>query len=508
MIQTDFLVIGSGIAGLSFAIKASKFGRVAIVTKEGIKDSNTSFAQGGLAAVFSKDDSFEMHIKDTLRAGDGLCNKKAVEVLVKNAKKEIKWLIGQGVKFDFDNSHLALSKEAVHSMARIVHSGDITGKRVEDALAERILNNDKIKVYENHIAFELIKDKKDCIGARALDTKKQKIVDFFSCNTIIATGGIGRIYKKNTNPKTATGEGIAAAFLLGAEVQDMEFMQFHPTLLYNSNPAFLISETLRGEGGLLKNRFGQTYMEKYHRDGVLAPRDVVSKFTVEEMKKTKSRFVYLDVRHLGSEYLRKRFPTIADECMKYKIDITKQMIPVVPAAHYICGGIKTDLNGKTNIKNLYAIGECACTGLHGADRLASNSLVEGLVFSTRLADFIKKNGKAIKTKKLREVKIERFSKKNMEKYLQSVMWDYVGITRNIRGLSYALREIKKMHDKLEKRGISRELIEIKGMLIVAGLIAKSALMRKESRGTHFIDEYPRRDDKNWSKHIILHNRKY
>jgi L-aspartate oxidase len=510
MVKTDFLVIGSGIAGLSFALKASKLGQVTIITKYKAEESNTFYAQGGLAAVFSKNDNFKLHVKDTLRAGDGLCNKKAVEILVKNAPKEIKWLQKIGVKFD-KNGNLSLSKEAVHSKARIVHSGDITGREVEKVLVEKARKNRKIKILQNNMAVDLITERKKCLGSVVLNTKNNKVTEIFGKATVIATGGIGRLYANTCNPEIATGDGIAVAYRVGAELQDMEFMQFHPTGLYKSDPTFLISETLRGEGGVLRNKHGKQYMYTHHRDGDLAPRDVVSKFSVVEMKKTKSNYVLLDVTKLGSVYLKKRFPNIYKECKKYDIDLTKKPIPVAPTAHYICGGVKISLNGETNLENLYAIGESSCSGLHGADRLASNSLTDGLVFGSRLANQLKKSikreiivkkiNKSIRINKKTDKKI-----KSLKNRLRKLMWDKVGIIRNKKGLTFALKEIAKIEketNKITKNGLNREILELRNMLIIGKIITESALARKESRGTHFVDEYPSRNDKNWCKHSLI-----
>ncbi|MBW2980909.1 L-aspartate oxidase [Candidatus Woesearchaeota archaeon] len=514
MKKTDFLVIGSGIAGLSFALKASKFGDVTIITKDWVQESNTFFAQGGLAAVFSKDDSFELHVRDTLRAGDGLCNKKAAEILIKNAPKEIKWLEKIGVRFD-RNGRLSLSKEAVHSKARIVHSGDITGREVENVLVKNIGKNKRIRLYQNHMAVDLIVEKNRCLGACVLDIKNNKLIDVFAKGIVLATGGIGRIYANTCNHGIATGDGIAAAYLAGAELQDMEFMQFHPTGLYKSDPTFLISETLRGEGGVLKNKYGKRFMPGYHRDGDVAPRDVVSKFSLIEMRKTKSNCVWLDVTSLGSAYLKKRFPNIRKECLVYGADLAKEPIPVAPTAHYICGGVRTNLNGETSIKNLYAIGEVSCSGLHGADRLASNSLTDGLVFGTRLVNKLKKSIKKekinikeiIKSKnQLKIIKKSIKKTKSLKNKLKELMWDKVGIIRNKKGLSSALKDIKKIEKetgRILNDGINKEILELRNMVIVSKTITMSALGRKESRGTHFIDEYPIRNDRSWQKHSLI-----
>jgi len=506
--KTDIIVIGSGIAGLSFALKAGKYASIILVTKDNISESNTNYAQGGLAAVFSNDDSPELHLKDTIRAGDGLCNEDAVKVLVENAPREIRWLESQGVKFDKDNSHLALSKEAVHSKARIVHARDITGRKIEEVLVKNIKKNKRITVLEKHIAVDLITKNKKCIGASILDIKRNKALNIFSKAVVLATGGIGRLYKNTCNPPIATADGLSIAYRAEADLEDMEFVQFHPTGLYKSNPIFLISETLRGEGGILRNKYGEIYMENYHRDGGLAPRDVVSRFSVIEMKKTKSDHIFLDMTHLGKDYLKRRFPNIYKECLKYGIDMAKKPIPVCPTAHYICGGVKIDLDGKTNIKNLYTVGEASCSGLHGADRLASNSLTDGLVFGARLANYLEKS---IKNKEISEIKINEkiiINKKSNKKTeilksrLQNLMWDKVGIIRNRKGLNSAMKTIKRLEKQIKmikKEGINKNIIELDNMVLVSKLIAASALKRKESRGTHFIEEFPDRDDKRWKK---------
>jgi len=507
--ETDILVIGSGIAGLSFALKASKYANIILVSKQKLSDCNSNLAQGGLAAVFAKDDSFKMHVKDTLRAGDGLCNKKAVEFLVRNAPKQILWLKKQGVKFDKQ-----LSKEAVHSKARIVHSGDMTGEKIEEMLIKNVKDNPKIKYIEDGFVFRLLKKNKKCMGALIL--KDNKILTIFAKSVILATGGLGRLYNNTCNPEVATGDGFALAYDAGAYLQDMEFVQFHPTGLYKSNPVFLISETLRGEGGKLKNRYGEIYMPKYHRDGGLAPRDVVSKFSIDEMKKTKADHVYLDMTHLDSEYLKKRFPNIYKKCLSYNVDLTKKPIPVTPTAHYSCGGIKIDLNARTNINGLYAIGEVSCSGIHGADRLASNSLVDCLVFGDSLSKYLRKRiGKSkIKKSKIKNIKIVNKNKKEtkkLKKKVQDLMWDKVGIIRNVKDLVSALNElniVEKKVDLLLKNGLSKEKIEIKLMATTSKLIVKSALLRKESRGTHFMEDFPTRDDKRWSKHILLRKQRF
>ena len=509
--ETDILVIGSGIAGLNFALKAAKYGKVVLVTKDKLEESNTYYAQGGLAGVFGKDDSIDSHVQDTLRAGDGISNKEMATILAKEAPRRILELKKLGVKFNLEKNEFKLSREAVHSRSRIVYSKDITGEEIEKTLVRRVKENKNIEIYEYNIAYDLIKSKNKCIGCRFFDIKEEKIMDIFSKKTILATGGMGRLYIKTTNPEIATGDGLAMAFRAGAILEDMEFVQFHPTMLHNSNPCFLISETLRGEGGLLKNKHGKVFMRKYHRDGELAPRDVVSKFSLMEMMKTRSKNVFLDVTHFDSDYLIKRFPHIYKECLKYGVDFTKDMIPVSPTAHYMCGGIKTDSYARTNVTNLYAIGECACTQLHGADRLASNSMTEGLVFGTRLIDNI---GNEVKKEKIVEKTLNELSVSSLKngkvaklkKQLQNIMWEYVSIIKSKKGLNTANEKIGKIEKKIgliTGKGVNKELIELENMILVSKLIIISALRRKESRGTHFIIDYPDRHDNIWTTHLCI-----
>jgi L-aspartate oxidase len=503
--ETDFLVIGSGIAGLNFALKAAEHGTVAVITKKETMESNTNYAQGGIAAVISPIDKFRLHIKDTLQTGCGLANKRAVEVLVKEGPKEIRELIKLGVGFSRIKGKLCLTREGGHSRKRIVFSKDATGREVERTLVFNIRNHRNINVYEQHIAIDLIIEKGRCIGARVFDIKKQILNVFFAKVTILATGGLGKIYAVTSNPDIATGDGIAMAYKVGAQIEDIEFVQFHPTTLNKKGaPHSLISETVRGEGGILRNSQGEAFMERYHQMKELAPRDVVARAIVSEMKKGQ---VFLDIRHRGERFIRKRFPTIYKKCLRYEIDMAKDLIPVTPAAHYACGGVKTNIYGETNIKGLYALGEVACTEVHGANRLASNSLLESLVFSSLTA---KKTRQYVKGKKVQSKKVEEISaiKKNkktrmLAKEIQKLMWEKVGIIRNGEGLESALQElaeIKKEADKIE--GMNEEVIELKNMVIVSQLVTKAALMRKESRGTHFREDYPK-TDKVWERHIVL-----
>jgi len=508
-LKTDFLVIGSGIAGLNFALKTAQYGRVTIVTKKEIMESNTNLAQGGIAAVTRKDDTFQMHIEDTLRTGCGLSNKRAVEILVENGPKEIRSLISFGVKFDKEKDELHLTREAGHSRDRILHSGDTTGREIEQALTKSVRENKNIEVLENCFAIDLIIKNAKCHGANVLDIKNKETVRIFSRGTIVATGGVGYVYQNTTNPEIATGDGIAMMFRAGAKVEDMEFVQFHPTTLNKTGaPHFLISETFRGEGAVLVNENGERFMEKYDINGELAPRDVVSRAIFNELKKGS---VYLDMRHKNKSFILERFPMIHQECLKYGIDITKDLIPVSPAAHYICGGIKTNEYGETSIRNLLTFGECACTEVHGANRLASNSLLESVVFSSLGALKAKKLLKnEVKAPKLpKEAKFSDMNRQeleNLEAELRKAMWDYVGIIRNETNLNLMLRKLRQLDKRindLDENGINVQFLELKNMATVGGLITRAAHIRRESRGTHFREDFPSADDNNWLKHICL-----
>ena len=488
----DFLVIGSGIAGLNFAIEASKYGKVAIVTKKELMESNSNYAQGGIAAVLDKYDSFDRHIKDTLKAGCNLNNKKAVEMMIKQAPGAIKRLIKLGVGFSKTKDNLCLTKEGGHSARRIAHAHDTTGKEIERALIHQVRHNKNINIFESHLAFELITNNNQCYGALVLDTENKKILEFKSKATILATGGAGQVYLRNSNPKIATGDGIAMSYEAGADIQDMEFIQFHPTALDKKNkPAFLISESLRGEGAVLRNSKKQKFMQKYHKLADLAPRDIVARAIYNESKNGQ---VYLDIRHKGSKYIKERFPYIYDQLWWYGIKMDKDLIPVSPAAHFLCGGVHTDLHGKTNIPGLFAFGEVAHTGVHGANRLASNSLLECMVFSSRAVasakNYVKKN-------KLQDLShnIYHLSKatnpaiKKLRREIQVLMWKNVGIVREPNKLETTIEKLAKIKIKIDEiydKGMSREIIELKNLCITAILITKAALKREDGIGTHFI----------------------
>jgi L-aspartate oxidase len=512
-VKTDFLVIGSGIAGLNFALKAASYGLVTVVTKKQIMESNTNLAQGGIAAVIRKDDTFKLHIKDTLKVGCGLSNRRMVEILVKNGPKEIESLMSFGVKFDKEKDKLDLTREAGHSKDRILHSGDTTGREIEQALTKNVRENKNIEVQENCFAVDLLADNSKCVGAPVLNVKSREVINIFSRCTVLASGGMGHVYLNTTNPEIATGDGVAMAFRAGANVEDMEFVQFHPTTLNKTcAPHFLISETFRGEGAFLVDVEGKRFMKNYSAMGELAPRDVVSRAIFNELEKGS---VFLDMRHKRRSFILKRFPMIYQECLRYGIDVTKDLIPVSPAAHYICGGIKTNEYGETNIRNLLAFGECTCTEAHGANRLASNSLLESVVFSSlgaqKAKKLLKNDVKDIKPVKEKvSVNVPKKKLKLLEADLRKNMWDYVGIIRNEKNLNSMLTSISKLEKKISAMDggeVSVEFLELKNMTLVSGLITRAALTRKESRGTHYREDYSETDDKNWRKHICLQKQK-
>jgi len=532
MITTDFLVIGSGIAGLFFSIKASKYGEVYIITKKERSESNTNYAQGGIACVLNKSDSFEAHIKDTLNAGAGICHYDVVEMVVKEGPERIKDLIELGTKFtpapESDESYYDLGKEGGHSARRILHAGDFTGREIEKALLEQIKNIPNIKVLENHIAIDLLIESKikkstmqrdRCLGAYILDEETSEVKTFVSKFTILATGGSGQVYLHTTNPSIATGDGVAMAYRAGAKIMNMEFFQFHPTALYQSNgdTSFLISEAVRGEGGILRLPDGTSFMERYHPMKDLAPRDIVARAIDAEMKRLGLKHVYLDITHLKPDFIIKRFPQIYQHCLTKGIDITREFIPVVPSAHYMCGGVMTDKNGETFVSNLYAIGEVAGTGLHGANRLASNSLLEAVVFAhNAYKDCVSKlpHTRHIDTAEVSTWKYygtidpeEMIVIKHNWDEIKRFMWNYVGIVRTDKRLERAKRRIDLLRDEIREYyhnfKLIAPLIELRNIATVADLIITSALLRKESRGLHYNLDYPDTDDVMWAKDTVL-----
>lgn len=530
-IRTDFLILGSGIAGLSLAIKAASLGEVTVVTKKERSESNTNYAQGGIAAVQDPLDRFEYHINDTLACGAGLCDREVVRFVVEEGPERIGDLVRWGV--NFTSSHepgkvYDLGREGGHSHRRVLHAKDLTGREIERALNDQVERLPRIKVYENHIGIDLImkstvtgenqSGKDACLGAYVLDIEADCIHTFLARYTIIATGGTGKVYLFTSNPDIATGDGIAMAYRAGAKVANLEFTQFHPTCLYHPEAkSFLITEALRGEGGILKLKNHLPFMERYHPAGSLAPRDVVAQAIDNEMKRTGDEYVLLDISHRKRDFLISRFPNIYEKCMDFSIDITKEPIPVVPAAHYMCGGILVDQWGQTNIGNLLACGEAACTGLHGANRLASNSLLEAVVFAHR--SFLKIKEGLTSAGAQEEIPVAPWNFRGASESNESVVvshnWDelrramsnYVGIVRSDRRLERAKRRIEMISREIDEYYrdflVTKDLIELRNIALVASLIVRSALGRKESRGLHYNLDYPSRDDANWLRDTIL-----
>jgi len=533
-IKSDYLIIGTGIAGLSFALKAAMVGTVNIVTKKDTIDTSTNYAQGGIASVLDPKDSFDLHIADTLESGAGLCNEEVVRMVVTNGPDRIKELISLGVNFSHNKKHaerLDLTREGGHSKRRIVHTEDLTGQEVERSLIQNAEMNKKIKIYENHMAIDLIttskfitrgistnKTEETCWGAYVLDVDTGEVKTFLARIIVLATGGAGKVYLFTSNPDIATGDGVAIGYRAGANVANMEFVQFHPTCLYHPMAKnFLISESVRGEGGRLIDKRGNHFMEHYHPLKDLALRDIVARSIDAELKKSGDKCVYLDISHRPKDFVKNRFPNIYQRCLELNIDITKEPIPVVPAAHYICGGLLTDKTGKTNITNLYAIGEVACTGLHGANRLASNSLLEALVFA--------KSAFEDSAKKISDRGDYRFPPVPMwdagsatdsdESVVVShnwdevrrLMWNYVAIVMTNKRLIRAKRRIEVIQQEIKEYYwdfiITLDLLELRNVATVAELIITSANMRKESRGLHYNLDYPERDDKNWRHDTVI-----
>lgn len=508
--QYDVLILGSGTAGQSIALRLADKLRVAIVTKRELADSASAWAQGGIAAVLDTADSIEAHIQDTFEAGAYLCDPVATRFVVENGRRAIEWLINRGVPFTReDQSELGyhLTREGGHSHRRIIHAADATGAAVQATLSEEVRRHPNIDIYEHHIAVDLlIGDKigrpgEGCLGAYVLDIEHDRVVTFGARSTVLATGGTGKVYLYTTNPDVATGDGIAMAWRAGCRVANMEFIQFHPTCLYHPQAkSFLISEAVRGEGGLLRLPDGTRFMPDHDPRAELAPRDVVARAIDFEMKKHGVDCVHLDISHKPAAWLRDHFPNIHARCLELGIDITRQPIPVVPAAHYTCGGIVTDLAARTDVANLYAVGESACTGLHGANRLASNSLLECLVFGEAAAqDILSKPAQA--PRPLPEWDESRVTDADEEVVishnwaeLRRAMWDYVGIVRTTKRLQRAQHRIRllarEIHEFYSNFRISNNLIELRNLVVTADLIVRCALQRKESRGLHYSRDYP------------------
>ncbi len=532
--KTDFLVIGSGIAGLKFALKAAAAGKVTLVTKKAMADSNTNRAQGGIAAVFDRVDSFTAHINDTLAAGDGLCDQTVVEHVVRQGPVSILELAEMGINFnrsaqgerDFD-----LGREGGHSHNRIVHAQDLTGKEIEQALVSLVKNHERIRVYENHIAIDLIThstrvkrgpvvqlQEAYCCGAYVLDKRNDYVKTFHARMTLLATGGAGKVYAYTSNPDIATGDGVAMAYRAGCSVANMEFVQFHPTCLFH--PAaknFLISEAVRGEGGILLDSAGNRFMEKYDPARELACRDAVARAIDTEMKRSGDDCVFLDISHKDADFIKARFPHLYASCLHYGIDMTAGPIPVVPAAHYMCGGVVTDMFGRTSIERLYAVGETACTGLHGANRLASNSLLEAVVYANSAAEEALRQLAAWSAEDENDIPLwdetgttdprEAITVSQNWDEIRMFMWNYVGIVRSDKRLERARRRIDLIFREIREYywdfRVTADLLELRNIATVAELIIECAGRRKESRGLHYTVDYPEKDEKNWKKATVL-----
>ncbi len=511
VIDKDVIIIGSGIAGVYTALEIPESYQIGIITKETLDISNSVLAQGGIAvSLDEQNDSPQLHFKDTLFAGAGLCKDESVWVLVEEAADNIKNLCSLGVNFDKSGQQLSLTREGAHSVNRIIHSGDTTGKEVCDKLIEEAQKRNNISIFERHFAVDLIVRNGECKGILVYDEITEKIKFFSARNTVVATGGFGQIYSHTTNPEVATGDGIGMCLRAGAEAMDMEFVQFHPTVLYHpKDKSFLISEAVRGEGAMLRNANGERFMHKYHELKELAPRDVVSRAIFQEMSLSGTKNVYLDITFKSREYLENRFPNIFKTCLDYGIDISKEFIPVAPAEHYCMGGIRTNVDGETNISGLYACGEVACTGIHGANRLASNSLLEGLVFGRKIARKIAVDAVKI-DKDATGVSLDfKLIKENdniligMKEEIQNTMTRHVGIIRNKQSLEIAKDIIKRIYSRFNDiPGFSLIKLEVANMLTVSTLVIEAALERKESRGAHFRSDYDKPDDVNWKRNIV------
>ncbi len=525
VVTSDYLVLGSGVAGLIFALKVAPHGHVCILTKKENTESNTNYAQGGIAAVFASDDSFELHIQDTVRAGVGLCHKDAVEVMVWEGPALVRDLMQWGVHFapiesGVHDSIPDLGQEGGHSRRRIVHARDRTGQRVEHVLVSEVKRHPNAVLIEDHTAIDLIVYDGECWGVWALESPTGRIRAFLAKAVFLATGGAAQVYLHTTNPPIATGDGIVMAYRAGVHIANMEFVQFHPTSLFGfmvNGRAFLISEAVRGEGGVIRNADGEAFLDQFHPQGSLAPRDVVARAIDLELKRTGSQYVFLDLSSIGPERVRTRFPHIYETCLLQGIDISSESIPVVPAAHYFCGGVLTDIDGCTSIPRLYAAGEVSCTGVHGANRLASNSLLEALVFADRAHRKAVSQMKATWGRAFPEVlpldrgsspsEVSEKTLSSKREQLRGIMWEDVGIVRSDERLGKAWTHIKQVKQEAEDLFMRGQLtcssIELRNLATVGDLIVRSALMRQESRGLHYNVDHPERDDRHWQRDTVL-----
>lgn len=530
--QKDFIVIGSGVAGLTFALKVCKFGSVGIITKDALEESATKYAQGGIASVMAEDDSFELHVQDTMETGRGLCHEDFVRIACREGPARISELIDLGAQFDLRGTEFDLGKEGGHSKRRILHAHDLTGWEIEKTLIEAVHAEKNIEIFEHHMAIDLITKARlddkiqpgssddEALGLYVLNHKTSQVETMVADVILLASGGAGKVYLYTSNPDTATGDGIAVAYRAGAKIANMEFFQFHPTCLFHPKAkSFLISETVRGEGGILRLENGDTFMENYHALGCLAPRDVVARAIDYEMKKSGDDCVHLDVTHLEGYRIRERFPNIYQTCLEFGFDMSKEPVPVVPAAHYMCGGLIVDANGQTNIKRLFASGEVCFSGLHGANRLASNSLLEGLVLSHRAVD---KAVNLFKESKNSQNQLEQIPAWDPGSAVDSdesvvvshnwdeirrLMWNYVGIVRSDKRLKRAERRIQLLLEEIQEYywnfKITKDTLELRNIAITAQLIIQGALTRKESRGLHFNLDHLDTDDENWKRDNVF-----
>lgn len=517
-VKKDFLVVGSGIAGLYTSLYLSNLGDVEVITKSEIRDSSTQYAQGGIAAVLDKGDSWQLHMEDTLEAGDGFCDEEAVELLVTEGPDRVLELIELGTDFDYIEGELDLAQEGAHSRRRILHArGDATGEEIRESLTGAVRKKENITLRENIFLNDLITTEKGVKGALCwIPTEKGYIV-YNAPHVILATGGCGQIYDNTTNPEVTTGDGVAVAYRAGADITDMEFIQFHPTALYNPDGhSFLISETVRGEGGYLRNGHGERFMKDYHEDAELAPRDVVARAIMDQIEDGEEEFVWLDVTHLDSSFLKGRFPNIYRTLNDMDIDMGEEMIPVIPSAHYMIGGVKTDMYGRTGVPGLYACGEVASTGVHGANRLASNSLLEGIVFGHRIYQWLEKEGVRAKAQEV-EVTEEKGCMdtdvaeiKNIREEMRERMMKDAGIKRSEAGLTELSRWLEDKLDHVESKNGSDAPdimhLELVNMLTVGRLIARSALLREESRGAHHRTDFPEANEKYRELHTVFNKK--
>ncbi|HEV8335308.1 MAG TPA: L-aspartate oxidase [Candidatus Polarisedimenticolia bacterium] len=504
----DVIIVGSGIAGLRAAVDLAEAGaRVAVLTKDDPTDSNTGYAQGGIAVALSEEDKVEFHFQDTLRAGDGLCNEQAVRILVEEGPARIQELIDWGTRFDREGTRLAFGREGAHSRRRVLHAhGDSTGRELVRALLARARTFPTLAFLSRTFSVDLILRAGRCVGLLVLDEESGNLRALGSAAVLLATGGAGRLYRETTNPPQATGDGVAMGYRAGAAVMDLEFVQFHPTALFVPNaPRFLLSEALRGEGALLKNAAGERFMPRYHPDAELAPRDAVCLAIVREIERTGDPCVFLDLTGRDPAALRERFPKIYETCLLFGLDLARDRIPVLPSAHYFMGGVRTDLSGRTSLPGLFAAGEVACTGVHGANRLASNSLLEGLVFGARAAAAIRAEpgGTALESEEVGVPAVLTPTPgraAEWERRIGDLMWKHAGIRRDAEGLSAASRELERMEAATGAHRIARRSVEARNLTVLGELVCRAALERRESRGSHFRSDFPGRREE-WSRHL-------